>query len=131
MLASSERLGWHWSAPDIVTDDGRRTWEMLCDPPAAVAAAARRAVRRWRFGRIATAVPGLVPEASDAQLATDQGDTIVVDFAGTLGSLLTRRPAPVHSCGLWSAMHRGDLASAVSGGQWPQGEAGRRREMGP
>ena len=44
--------------------------------------------------------------------------TIVVDFAATLGQLMASRSCKDQAA--WSPEWRGDLASAVSGGQWPQ-----------
>ena len=46
--------------------------------------------------------------------------TMLVDFAGALQGLLHSRTTRVASIPQWGVNLKGDLASAISGGQWPQ-----------
>ena len=47
-------------------------------------------------------------------------DTMLVNFSGTLNSLLNRRTVKVPSAPQWQPRMKADLASAISGGQWSQ-----------
>ena len=79
------------------------------------------------------ALPGLQPEACDVEGANVEGtgvrgadahpggaSTMLVDFAGTLSGLLHRRTVKVASVPQWKPSMKGDLTSAISGGQWSQ-----------
>jgi hypothetical protein len=119
MLASLRRLGWHLpSAREAVDDRGAR-WSFLLDAPAAIAGAVRQSVRRWRLGKLSRIMPALVPQWCDVGAPKCPAGTIVVDFAATLGQFMSNRSSCKDEA-FWSPKWRGDLASAVSGGQWPQ-----------
>ena len=119
MIASLRRLGWTSESACEVTDDRSNKWHFNRDAPAAIAAAVRLSVRRWRLGRLDAALPGLVPRHCDVGAPACPEGTVLVNFAAELGQLLSSRRTSKQSDG-WSPKWRGDLASAVSGGQWPQ-----------
>ena len=110
VIASLWRLGWVWSSARVVTDDAGCAWDFLCDSPAAVVAACRRSVRRWRFQRTAAHLPHLVPPGCDGgRAAADGHETAVVDFSYVLAALL-RGPTAVKQVPEWSGNCRSALA---------------------
>ena len=119
MLASLQRLGWHLPRARNARGDRGKQWDFILDSPEATAEAARHSARRWRLHRLASTMPALVPRKCDVGAPSCPEGTIVVGFAATLGQIVTgkgsRRDIPFRS-----QQWRGDLASAVSGGQWPQ-----------
>ena len=119
MLASLRRLGWRLPCPWEAIDDRGASWNYLLDPPAAIVGAVKQSVRRWRLGKLSQTMPALVPRVSDAGPPGGVENTIVVDFAATLGQFMRSSFRHKHVC-FWSPKWRGDLASAVSGGQWTQ-----------
>ena len=119
MIASLQRLGWHFLSAREVTDDREVRWSFVLDAPAAIAVAVRQSVRRWRLSKLYQALPALVPQFCDVGAPECPDGTIVVDFAAALGQVMSSRNPGILGAG-WTAKWRGDLASAVSGGQWPQ-----------
>ena len=116
LLASMRRLGWNLPSAREAVDDNGRAWSFVLDAPAAIIVAVRQSVRRWRLHRLAHSMPALVPQACDVGAPSCPEGTTVVDFAATIGQLMSRRS----NCKDWPTKWRGDLASALSGGQWPQ-----------
>jgi len=107
------------SAREVVDDLGA-TWSFLLDSPAAIVQACKRSVRRWRLARVIKALPGLRPEGCDVGTSSATNGTMLIDFAGPLNGLLHGRTTRVASVPQWRPNLRGDLASAISGGQWCQ-----------
>ena len=65
IILTAERIGWKWHSAAVVTTDDGTTLDATRDPPSVFASAAKAACRRWRFARIAAALPGLVPNTPD------------------------------------------------------------------
>jgi len=123
LLASMQRIGWCCPSAWEVVDDRGTSWKFTQDPPAAIAEACKRSVRRWRLSRIGQLIPSLVPTRVDVGTGEPSEcphGTIVVDFAATIGQLLKCSATVDAVSHMWSPAWRGDLASAMSGGQWPQ-----------
>ena len=121
LLASLHRLGWCMPNVYEVIDDQGCCWNFTADPPAALMEAGRRAVRRWRFNKVGESIPGLIPTRCDlpqyASLPIEQ--TMVISFDHIIGGIM-RLKACTKDLPFWSRKFRGDLASAISGGQWAQ-----------
>ena len=120
LIASMHRLGWTLPSAREAIDDLGASWSLMLDCPTGIAQACRRSVRRWRLARVVQALPSLQPESCDVGTDNVSESTILVDFAGPLQGLLHRRTVKVTSVPQWSPCMKADLASAVSGGQWPQ-----------
>ncbi len=117
MLASLHRIGWSFKAAEKVNDDAGHEWCLALDSPAAVLQAGRRAVRKWRLER---ALPGLAPSTLDSHYTTaHQGQSFLLDFADIIKTLC-RVKGGSRVYPLWDGTHKGQMLSAVSGGQWPQ-----------
>ena len=113
-ILTLERLNWQPHAEYAVDDIGR-TWCFISDPPAAIMIGVRDSVRRWRARRIASLIPGLLPDEPDV----DTGERFMVHLvAAPLGSLLHHNRA-AHRL-RWSHKWNAPLQSAICGGQWPQ-----------
>ena len=117
----------------MLCDDGVEL-DLRLDPPVAIADAAKRAVRRWRLRRIAEALPALIPDEPDITIPADAGQqtsTYVVDFADVVDKLLQPKARARSTCATfaaWSSTCRGDLTSAICGGQWPQARLAQVRD---
>ena len=114
------RLGWVFPSAREAVDDLGAQWSFLLDSPAAIAQACKRSVRRWRLARVLRALPKLQPDGLDVEAANGATNAMLVDFAGPLQSLISGRAAKVTSVPQWRPSMKGDLASAISGEQWPQ-----------
>ncbi len=57
MIASMERLGWSLPSASEAIDDAGTAWHFQSDSPAAIVAACKHTVRRWRLLRIGKALP--------------------------------------------------------------------------
>ena len=68
---------------------------------------------------MASAMPGLLPQHCDVGAPSCPEGTILIDCADALGQLLQGKRGRKEGDG-WNPKWRGHLASAVSGGQWPQ-----------
>ena len=69
--------------------------------------------------KVLQALHALRPQVCDVPCAVDQG-TIFVDFASSITKMLHGKATSSKDVPLWNACMKGDLASAVSGGQWTQ-----------
>ena len=65
-------------------------------------------------------MPRLQPESCDLEASGEAQSSLLVDFAGPLQGLLHGRTQKVASVPQWRPSMKGDLASAISGGQWTQ-----------
>ena len=77
-------------------------------------------MRRWRLARVIRALPRLQPAGLDVDAPDGATGALLIDFAGPLQSLISGRAAKVTSVPQWRPAMKGDLASAISGGQWTQ-----------
>lgn len=111
-------------------DDLGIPWRFDLDAPAAIATACRDSVRRWRLRRIGEAVPGLIPEACDVGAPTCEQGTVLVDFAHVLAPLTAAKGAGARSSEFWDPRWKGELTSALSGGQWSQARKAAVLEWG-
>ena len=116
-IASLGRLGWDWVS--AWTDNMEAAWDFKLDSPAAVANAAKHSVRRWRLNRLVRSMPGLEPKYCDVGSPYCPEGTLLVDFAAPPGQVLCGRASDKKGVD-WLPCWRGHLASAISGGQWPQ-----------
>ncbi len=103
-----------------VIDDLGATWYFGSDAPGAIAAACKDAVRRWRLNRIATLLPGLIPNACDvgSPLCTD--GTILVDMSAFAHPYLHGIRSGARRRDDWDPTWRHSLFSAAVAGQWTQ-----------
>ena len=117
------RLGWSMVDYCTLVNDLGTSVHLELDSPMAVASLVKDSVRRWRWKQVADILPGLVPSWLDSGTgAPTQRDTIVGCFA-SIGRLLKGKLPPklAGAVGaLWEPKCRGDLHSAVIGGQWSQ-----------
>ena len=101
-------------------DDVGQCWRFVMDSPAAMFAACRQSVRRWRLARLTAALPHLAPDACDVAGRPDV-DTVLLDLGVEASKLVSSRAKRAVVEGfIWDPKWRGDLASACCGGQWPQ-----------
>ena len=119
VIASLARIGWTMPNSREVVDEVGNTWSFCRDSPSAILAAGRRAVRAWRFGKVAQSFPHLVPSTCDVGGPICTEDTVIFDFSSTLSSLLKSTTSGIEGHP-WDATHKAGLISAISGGQWPQ-----------
>ena len=134
MLCSLNRVGWLMPSAEEVTDHEGYTWNFLRDSPAAILQAGNRAVRRWRLERICAALPGLAPTFCDAGLpsgvlaaGTREQGSFLLDFADVL-KRLCKGAKPSKGNAFWLPTFKGDLTSAITGGQWTQARRASVRE---
>ena len=128
LVASLKRIGWTMRNHRLMRSDIDEEFDLLLDPPCVVVQAARRSVRRWRLACIGQLMPALLPQEPDIVVRHDRsGQTptsthvVSIDFADVLDSVLTSRSRAAHTAFTpWEAKCRGDLRSAITGGQWPQ-----------
>jgi hypothetical protein len=78
------------------------------------------------MGRVMNALPSLKPQTCDYP-CPEEGKTILVDFTASVSSMLHSKAYKSKEVSQWSPSMKGDLASAISGGQWSQ----TRRESVP
>ena len=110
-VATASRIGWAFdSAEHVVTDQGRRLW-LRQDAPAAVQREVREAVRRWRWRRVLTRLPALVPDG--IAVAPEHGP-----FIEPLLHALTRAARGPQ----WTAEQQGALRAAIIGRHWTQSQ---------
>ena len=120
LLMSLRRIGWEMLSAMEVVDDVGQCWHFVMDSPAAIAAACRQSVRRWRLARLTAALPHLAPDACDVAGRPDV-DTVLLDLGVEASKLVSSRAKRAVVEGfIWDPKWRGDLASACCGGQWPQ-----------
>ena len=68
-------------------------------------------------------IPGLIPtqvDIGDPSPTSCLHGTLIIDFESVIGKLLASRSEVCNESVCWSPCWRGDLASAISGGQWTQ-----------
>jgi hypothetical protein len=128
LVAAISRLGWSISSHRQLQTDAGEQLDLLLDPPCVVAQAARRAVRRWRVAGLGQALPALIPRAPDLVVDRDRSERppvdrqeLVLDFADVLNNLLTTGgKTGKRAFADWDTKCKGELRSAITGGQWPQ-----------
>ncbi len=123
LLATTQRIAWDFESPFSVVSDIGETFDLRLDSPSAVACAVREGVRRWRWRQAATLLPGLLPNVTDNGDGTPSCNDLVVGCFGSVDKLLRKKGCPKAAgkvSELWQAKFAGDLASAISGGQWSQ-----------
>ena len=130
LLATVRRLGWTCSsASTLATDDGQLL-DLHLD---LVANAVKEAVRRLRWREDGDILPGLIPTEPDTQQHGCRSDWTIVACFSAIGSMLNGRKCPAVASPIrerWSSRLRGDLASAVCGGQWSQARKASVPEWG-
>ena len=115
MILSLRRLGWAPRA-DSAMDDLGHEWSYIHDPPIVIQQVVRDSVRRWRARRVADFMPQLVPSALDVE--GEHQHKILIPMVAPLGNLLYRGKPTL---GVeWQTAWAPELASAITGGQWPQ-----------
>ena len=119
LLLSLKRVGWAVPSAEEAFDHLGHRWSFNMDSPAIILQAGKRSVRNWRLQKIGRLLPGLIPEALDCRPATGCDGSFIIDFADVLKGLCKAKGTP-KAAPLWEPQHRGDLISAVSGGQWTQ-----------
>jgi len=119
LLCSMHRIGWSLSSASTAIDDGGATWDFRRDSPAAIVTACRDSVRRWRLQRVGKVLPGLIPDACDVP-TTGCHETILVEFSNISGPFLDGKGIGGRISDEWNPRWRGDLTSAMCGGQWAQ-----------
>ena len=65
LLATANRTGWTLPSAHEVVDDTGLSWDFRVDSPAAIVAACKESVRRWRLKRVGNILPGLLPDLCD------------------------------------------------------------------
>ena len=119
LVMSLIRIGWTLTGPSTFKDDTGKIWEATRDAPEAIIKATQRSVRRWRLQRVGKVIPSLIPESPDCG-GTRARETILVDFSFITTPMITGKGAGGRVKGLWNPKLRGDLQSAMVGGQWTQ-----------
>jgi hypothetical protein len=112
------RIGWCMPSAQEAIDDTGFAWSFMNDAPAAIVSAVKQSVRRWRLLRVGESLPGLIPVACDVGDPWPTNGTVLCDFSFVLSPLLNGGRAA--DSDYWCARWKGDLASAISAGQWPQ-----------
>ena len=151
LILTLERIGWDTSRHDQTTDDMGQGWSYMSDSPAAIQAAVRDSVRRWRAKRIAQAIPSLIPMTPDVEIIEAGNRT--VDTLAVLDNEAEHQAQPSHSAqlslrsctvipvvaplesylhrskpatrGNWDPKWSSYLRSALTGGQWTQDRKAR------
>ncbi len=124
-VATAARIGWTFIDGLTITSDDSQVYNLIVDPPNVIAEATKRAVRRWRLDRMANELPDLVPldpdiDAAKAQNQTGQSRTLLIDFADVVGKLANARTTRSKVVDAFRPSMKGDMISAIAGGQWPQ-----------
>ena len=119
LLLSLKRVGWAVPSAEEAIDHQGHRWSFRLDSPAIILQASKRAVRNWRLQKIGLLLPGLIPEGLDCKRTNGCEGSFLLDFADVLKTLCKAK-GPTKAAPLWDPKHRGDLLSAVSGGQWTQ-----------
>ena len=126
VLATANRLKWHFTSAHRVVTDQDRVLDLLRDPPAYVVKQVNAAVRRWQLARVIRLVPNLIQRASTttysgAKITSKLLPADVIADSKALSSLLgSRRGIPKDVKGLWTRDSRPWLHSTAIGAQWPQ-----------
>jgi hypothetical protein len=125
MVASAWRLGWHVPSARRLVDDVGTQWDLLHHSPAAVGAAVKRSVSRWRMRKICVEFPALANRDLDCCQAHPEttacaANGIVIDLSHAIGPLLRGANRPCPHVPLWEPSCRHWLTSAIAGGQWVQ-----------
>ena len=134
VVATAWRIGWRFlNAVEVITESGRKL-NFLKDSPEAIVQAVYTSVRRWRLGRILSAMPALRPKHS-AHARPKTGDSTLPprgydvscwvppdwnDCPWIIGRLLHGRTCAVKSMPMWNRTCRASLTSTIVGGQWTQ-----------
>ena len=124
LLNSLERIGWSLQSCDTMVDDRGRTLDLRLDPPIVVCRFAAESVRRWRFARVLHSFHGMDEFHERVELMPGRGTRLlcrdVLDMSRSIRLTREGRTAACKALPSWTSSHACMLASAVSGGQWPQ-----------
>jgi hypothetical protein len=126
VLATANRLKWHFTSAHRVVTDQDRVLDLLRDPPAYVVKQVNAAVRRWQLARVIRLVPNIIQRASTttysgAKITSKLLPADVIADSKALSSLLgSRWGTPKDVKGLWTRDSRPWLHSTAIGAQWPQ-----------
>ena len=115
---------WRMQSHYFLLDDQGQSYDLRLDPPAVVCQAAATSVRRWRLARIANAFHATQQYCQRIEVLPGQPTQVlkrsVLDLSRNIRLTKQGRTASCRSCLEWSSAHAPMLASAMSGGQWPQ-----------
>ena len=117
---SLTRVGWVWTSPCTFRDHLGKAWDCSKDPPAAIAKAMKKAVRLHRLKEIAVGHPDLIPEAGDTGNGRSAFGLQVIDFATTVGKLVSGKAKSLKDTPEWIPSHAAALLSTIANGQWTQ-----------
>ena len=124
LLNSLQLVGWTLASHAILCDDRMRKFDLRLDPRIVVCHAVEASVRRWRLARVARTFHGMEDLSVRGEDGTGQPTHLlhsdVVDMSRSIRLTRAGRTSVCKSVPGWSNLHGSMLASAISGGQWPQ-----------
>ena len=123
VIASLQRINWKMDSPTTITTDLGHQLDMLLDPPIVVAKECKEGVRRWRLQLANKILPGLIPAVPDIGPAIpSEHDRLLCTISGISSMIKGKRckKAAGTIAKDWHPRAKGDLVSAMVGGQWTQ-----------
>ena len=123
VIASLDRITWQMPSATVMVTDLGKTLNLELDPPIVIANECKEGVRRWRMRLANRILPGLIPPMPDLGPAIPAREDRIITTFGGLSALLKGKPCKEVAGEVkkdWHPRAKGDLASAISGGQWTQ-----------
>ena len=129
LIATCQRLKWSSADGRKFTDDTGVVWDVALDPPAAIAAAARRSTKRLATDAILRELPTAKPQHDDirhhsahaAELGRSGCRTSVhVNLVPALRPLYKGGKRCLKKNPMWEQECAAYLTSAITGGQWTE-----------